>query len=351
MEQVSLFDDIDRPTKQSDKEIAKKSNSKSKKIAPAVKSGSISSKIEYAREIVEKTLGKYKDKYTTITTEMQLDFYTRACVDAKCVALDTETTGLDPMLDKVVGVCLYYPGGQAAYIPLLHISYITGELIEGQLSYEIVAEYLKRFIGIEELEMFNAKFDTRFVYHSFGVKLHCTWDGYLAARCMNENEEHTNLKYLHSKYVLDGKEDEFTFGEIFKDISFDLVPIDIATLYGAHDAPDTHELIAFQKQYLYYDPECEFSARNGMNGVSWCFFNIEMPLVDVMCELEDNGILLDKDYAQKLSIEYNERKEEALNKFYEELGEYQNKIFAYNSDKLDFPINIASPQEARVLKF
>lgn len=349
MEQISLFGDLSRPDKKSDLAIAKKANSKAKKIAPAIKSGSLSSKIQRVREFVEKYLGKYKDQYITITTEMQLDFYIRNCCEIQCVALDTETTGLDPMLNKIVGICLYYPTGLAAYVPMRHKSYITGELLSGQLTPEIVAKYIAKLVGIKELEMFNAKFDTRFVYNDLGVKLHCTWDAYLAERCMNENEEHKNLKAQHSKYVLKGKEDEFSFGDIFRDIPFELIPIDIATLYGGHDAVITHEFKEFQSDYLYYDPTCSFEDRNGMNGVSWCFFNIEMPLVDVMCELEDTGILLDKEYAQKLSIEYHAKKEQALIKFYTELEPYQDKILAYGSSKLDNPINIGSPTQLAIL--
>jgi DNA polymerase I-like protein with 3'-5' exonuclease and polymerase domains len=347
MEQLSLFGDLSRPDKQADIELTKKSKTKQKK-APTVRGGSISSKINKVREFVEKHLGKYKDQYITITTEMQLEFYVKACIKAKCVSIDTETTGLDPMLDKIVGVCLYYPGGNGAYIPLRHKSYITGELLPNQLSPEVVAKYLVMLVDIEEDEMFNAKFDTRFIKNDLGVKLHCTWDGYLAARCMNENEEHTNLKYLHSKYVLDGKEDEFSFGEIFKGISIDLIPIDIATLYGAHDAVITHELRKFQAQYLYYDPACTFDDRNGMNGVAWCFFNIEMPLIEVLCELEDTGILLDKEYAHKLSVEYSEKKEQALQTFYDLTA---NLVYPKGVDvsKLDNPINIGSPQQLAIL--
>ena len=364
MEQVSLFDDLIRPDKASDIETAKQS--KAKKNTPIARGGSISSKIAYVREFVEKHLGKYRDSYITITTEMQLDFYIRACVEAKCVSIDTETTGLDPMLDKIVGVCLYYPDGNGAYIPLRHKSYITGELLEGQLSPELVAKYLVKLADIEEDEMFNAKFDTRFIKNDLGVKLHCTWDGYLAGRIMNENEPSKGLKALHSKYVLNGEEDEFSFGEIFKGISIEFIPIDIATVYGAHDAVITHELIEFQKQYLYYEPECSFEDRNGMNGASWCFFNIEMPLVDVLCELEDTGILLDTEYAHKLSVEYNEKKAQALEKFSNLIEQYQPDIDKYNKMAIEFnrnignreqkrmpildaPVNISSPQQLSVL--
>ena len=199
MEQISLFGDLSRPDKKSDIEIAKKSKAK-KKVAPTVKGGSISSKINLVRDFVEQHLGKYRDEYTTITTEMQLDFYIRGCIEAKCVSIDTETTGLDPMLDKIVGVCLFYPGGNGAYIPLRHKSYITGELLEGQLSPELVAKYLVKLVDFEEDEMFNAKFDTRFIKNDLGIKLHCTWDGYLAERCMNENEPSKGLKAVHYRF-------------------------------------------------------------------------------------------------------------------------------------------------------
>lgn len=342
MEQVSLFDSLIRPSKSDDLALVNSSNTRSKKSTPAVTGGSISSKINRVRDFVETHLGKYRDIYTTITTEMQLDFYIRACVSAKSVSLDTETTGLNPMLDKIVGICLYYPDGSPAYIPLRHVSYLTGEPLQNQLPVDLVAKYIAKLVGIEELLMFNAKFDTRFIKNDLGVTLHCTWDGYLAARMMNENEEHKGLKDLHAKYVLEGKEDEFSFADIFSQLGikvFDIVPIDIATLYGAHDAVITYELIEFQKQYLYYESACTFEDRNGMNGVSWCFFNIEMPLVDVMCELEDTGILLDTEYAHKLSIEYNEKKKQALANFYSILDEYSDEIDAYNNRARKFNAN------------
>ena len=79
MEQVSLFDDIDRPTKQSDKEIAKKSNSKSKKVTPVVKGGGILSKIKLIRDNVENALGKYKDRYICIQDMETLRKYVDTC--------------------------------------------------------------------------------------------------------------------------------------------------------------------------------------------------------------------------------------------------------------------------------
>jgi DNA polymerase I-like protein with 3'-5' exonuclease and polymerase domains len=351
MPQIDLFGDIVRPNKASDKAIAKKSNAKSKKSPATVKGSGLSSKIELARKFVEEHLGKYKNEYLTITDEQVLKKYVSDSGNA--IGIDTETSGLDPMQDKIIGICLHSPNTQPAYIPLRHKSHITGELLDNQLSPNVVADILKPLESADEDIMFNAKFDMRFMHNDLGVDLHCTWDCYLAGRLMNENEPNKGLKALHSKYVLEGAEDEFSFGEIFKDIPFEYIPIDIATLYGAHDAVITWELYQFQKQYLYYNPEETFESRNSMNGVAWCFFNIEMPCIEAVCSMEDNGVLLDKAYASHLSEVYTQKRDTILNEFYNALEQYSDAIQAYRMQndkcKLDNPINIASPTQLAIL--
>lgn len=49
--------------------------------------------------------------------------YINVCVENGIVAIDTETTGLDPISDKIVGMSLYTPDKDPVYIPLHHISY------------------------------------------------------------------------------------------------------------------------------------------------------------------------------------------------------------------------------------
>lgn len=61
-------------------------------------------------------------------------------------AIDTETTSLDPITTTLAGVCLYTPGYKAAYVPVNHVSYMTGMPIKGQISAEIVKRELQRLI-------------------------------------------------------------------------------------------------------------------------------------------------------------------------------------------------------------
>ena len=203
--------------------------------------------------------------------------------------------------------------------------------------------------------MFNAKFDIRVIRNQLGVYLDCDWDCYLAGRLLNENEESKKLKALHQKYVLNGKEDEFSFDALFKGITADKIPINTFYLYAAHDAVITYELYEYQKQFLYYEYDKPHEARNGMNGVSWVFFNIEMPCVKVVCDMEDNGVKFDFDYQQKLSEKYNALLDEKTAQFYRLCDMYSAEIESYRKQnancKLDDPINIGSPTQIAILLY
>lgn len=343
-----------RSSKGADKAIVKKAGSK--KSAPLTMRGTdLFSKIAAINATVEKKLGKYKDEYTYFMAENENDFreYMYNVRSIGGVAFDTETTGLDPMRDTIVGFSLYAPGLKALYVPLHHTSYVTGIEVEGQLDIKLVSELMQSLVDAKvKFREYNAPFDTRIALHSFGVYIPCWYDAHLAAMCLNENEPH-GLKNLHSKYVLEGKEDEFSFGKLFEGVTFNKIPIQTGYIYGARDAIDTWELVDFQLPYLTKDnPKC---IEQGLEKVSEVFWNIEMPYVDVIVELEENGITVDTDYAEELSVKYNAILKEKETAFYEEAGKYQDKIDTYRkknlNGKLGDPININSPVQLAILLY
>ena len=308
--------------------------------------------------MVEKNLGQFKDDYVVIRTEEDLDVYFQHCILNGVVAIDTETTGLDPILDSIVGLCLYTPNEKAAYVPINHTSYVTGARVDNQLTEEQVARQLEIMLAEHPfIHMFNAKFDMRVIRNQLGVKdIYCNWDAYLAARLMNENEEHNGLKALHKKYVLNGQGDAFSFDALFKGVPADKIPINTFYLYAAHDAIITYELVQYQKQFLYYDGTKPHEDRNGMNGVSWVFFNIEMPCVPVVCDMEDNGIKFDFEYNQFLKDKYHALLEDRVNQFNAICATYSDDIEAYRKKmgvncKLDDPINIKSSTQLAILLY
>lgn len=339
-----------RASKGVDKNVVNKSTNK--KSAPiVVKGGGLIEKISSINALVESKLGKYKDDYEYIMYDSWLFSYIQDCVKNGIVAIDTETTGLDPISDKIVGLSLYTPRRKAVYVPINHISYVTGMRVEEQLDEELVANSLKLLaLNNTKIIMYNAKFDLRVIKNQLGVELKCYFDCHLAAMCLNENEPH-GLKTLHSKYVLDGKEDEFSFGKLFDGITFDYVPIKTGYIYAARDAIDTYELYEWQLPYLTSDnPLC---IEYGLESVSNVFWNIEMPCIEVLAAMEDAGFAFDLEYAQELSNKYNALKEEQLAEFYRILEMYSNDIQKYKvnnpNNKLSEPINIGSPTQLAIL--
>ncbi len=346
---MPLFDIPTRKTREIDNGIIKQASTKRKASTTVKGGGGLSGKISQITDMVNQFLGKYAEESILIRTESELHDYISKCIENGVIGIDTETEGLDPILDKLAGVCIYTPGEKTAYVPVNHVSYITFERVDDQLTEEQVGRELQRLVDADtKVIMFNAPFDIRVLRNQCNVYLTCYWDAYLGARLLNENESSNALKKLHQKYCLNGEGDAFKYDELFRGIKFTVIPIKVAYLYAAHDAKITYELYKFQEPYLDLNQE-----REDLRNVAWVFRNIEMPIVDVVCDMEDTGVDFDKEFASKLSVEYHKQAEEKLNEFYEELHKYDSVINTYKlshpSNKLDDPINISSPTQLAIL--
>ena len=357
---MALFDVPKRPGKEQDKAIASKLKKTVKSTSTTVRGSGVLGQINQIKAMVEKNLGQFREDFLIIRDEQTLHEYITKCIHNHVVSIDTETMGLDPILDDIVGICIYTPDEKAAYIPINHVSYVTGVKVDKQLNKNVILSELERLMYTDVI-MFNAKFDIRVLRNQIGWKdAHCEWDCYLAARLMNENEDSNGLKALHQKYVLDGQGDAFSFDALFKGITADKIPVSSFYLYAAHDAIITYELYQYQKQFMYYDRTVTNDARNGMNGVAWVFYNIEMPCIKVVCDMEDNGVKFDFEYQQKLSEKYNKLLEEKTNEVYRLIYNdpfWEDNLFVFKRNfpekcsKLDSPINISSPTQIAILLY
>lgn len=300
-------------------------------------------------------LGIHTKDYISIQDEPTLIRYIDACIENQYYSIDTETTSKDPLLATLAGVSLNTYGQKPAYIPVNHVSPVTNQRISDQLTQECLAKHLQRLSEADcDVDMFNAKFDHRVLWNTIGVSINATWDGYIAARLLNENEKENNLKALHMKYCMDGVGDAMSFGDLFEGIPFTMVPLNVAYLYAANDAKVTTELCDFQRPFLTAGTE-ECKAQN-LEGVASLFHNIEMPLVPIVAEMEDTGIYFDDAKCKELSEEYNQKlKEEAENNFSilttfgKELDAYRARMGAAN--KLEYPVNLNSPTQVAIMLY
>lgn len=335
-----------RATRQSDSSILAKA-SRSQSVGPTVRGGkSIYDRISTLSAVVNSKLGKYKDQYLLLRDDDEVNAYFDAIIKSGGGAIDTETDSLDPITCKLAGVCLYTPGKKSAYIPLHHVSYVTGAEVQNQVSDELVASRLLDCDSSRvKWTMHNSKFDTRVIYNQLKVKIDCYWDTMLAAKCLNENES-ARLKDLHLKYCVTEDTESLTYDKLFDGIPFTQVPISVGYLYAAGDPIKTWQLMEFQQQHL---------NETKLPGPYYIFRNIEMPLVPVVAKIEDTGITLDMQFAKELSDKYNKILKDREDSFYATLEMYSKEIEEYKTNnpnhKLSNPVNIGSPTQIAILLY
>jgi len=353
-----LFNLPPRTTKAGDTNLLKKISKTNtfKNTGVTIKGGGgLLEKIAKINAVAGKYLDKYSEEYEVCKEETKFKEYIDKCIENNIVAIDTETNSLDPITCIIAGISFYTPGTKAIYVPINHISYITSIKIENQLSVEFIKEQLFRLIKNKvKIIMFNAKFDIRVIKHQIGVTLKVYWDSYVAARLLNENEEENGLKYLHKKYCSIDEGDAFSYEALFEGIPFIYIPINIGYLYAARDAKITYELYEFQEPFLNCEEHDE--TNKGLDKLSSLFRKIEIPLIDVVIQMEDTGIDFDEEYSKKLSIEYNKKLEKIKEEFNEEFYKYKDLVQNYKNkqgtkNKLEEPVNIASSTQIAIFLY
>lgn len=112
--------------KNNDKSIVQKSKTITNRTSIRGGGGNnIAAQIQSIVAIANQKLALHNDDYILIREPDQLYEYMKEMKQVGKGALDTEATGLNPLLVDIVGGCIYTPGQKAAYIPINHKSYIN----------------------------------------------------------------------------------------------------------------------------------------------------------------------------------------------------------------------------------
>jgi len=341
---------LDLPKRDSKESIIKKAKTKTKSVQTVVNS------MDQVRQRVNANLGKYADKYKVITDLEAFNKYIDKCIEEGLVAIDTETTGLNPILNKIVGVSLKSPTQVGVYIPINHTSVFTKTRVDSQLKEQEVKEPLQRLVDNVGTIWHNGKFDIRVLKWQLDIEVSdesIIWDTLIGSHLLNENEPH-GLKYLYNNYIVNpetGEDEIFKYSDLFDGTNFAEVPIDTAYIYAAHDAEMTYELFKFQWPYLNHE---NIKKDTGYSGISYVFNYVELPAIKVVSEMENQGVTLDIDYAKGLEVKYKKELDQAKEDFYKELEKFQPQITSYNiknPGKLSNPINYSSPKQLAILLY
>ena len=222
--------------------------------------------------------------------EMVLDFE-----KAEWLSFDTETTDTDPISAKLVGISLAIKPTQGYYIPVGHT------LNENQLPIESIVKALKPVFKNPNIKKagHNLKYDAMVLSH-YGIEIHpYGFDSMLAAWVVDPGSFNFGLKDLADQYLnFQMTRIEELIGSGKSQLNMAEVSIEKVAPYAVADAAIPLALMPILLQQL------------KKNNLTKVFDEIEMPLIAVLAQMELAGIMLDKNFFQKMEDELKKRLEE-----------------------------------------
>jgi DNA polymerase-1 len=246
-----------------------------------------------------------KSDYHLVDTDEKFETFFQQIAKQKKFALDTETTGLNPVQADLVGMSFSWEAGSAYYLPL--------RVPLGQ-KYLEAGKTLDRLRGILEDPQIkktgqNIKYDM-VILRCAGLELAgVDFDTMVASYIVEPARTQHNLDVLaldllgHETIKL-----EALIGKGKNQLTFDMVDTEQACDYAAEDADITWRL----RQVL----EPRFTD----DSLRRLFEQVEMPLVEVLAEMEYNGTALDIQWLKKLNTQIVKRMEELVEEIYKEAG-------------------------------
>jgi len=230
---------------------------------------------------------------------------------AGAFAWDTETTGLNPATDHMVGLSLAWGPGEAVYVPFDHVDE-HGERRPDQLQWRMVRSLVGRLLTDERLKQYaqNWKFDARMM-SAAGLQAKAPdGDPMIAGYLIDPIARNLKLDDLARQRL---GHDMLPYNSVAADVPhFGYVDLDKACAYAAEDADATLRLA------LQMEPELR------AGGFARLYEQVELPLSRVLSRMEDVGIGLNLDVLTELSAELAERLERAQAKAHELAGEAFN---------------------------
>jgi DNA polymerase-1 len=275
--------------------------------------------------------------YETILDLATFDAWLEELGAAEYFAFDTETTSLDYMQARLVGVSFACTPGRAAYVPVAH-DYVGAPQ---QLPLQLVLDKLRPLLEDPARKKLghNLKYD-RSVLHNHGITLRgIAFDTMLESYVANSTATRHDFDSVAQKYLAHQTiHYEDVAGKGAKQIGFAEVPLEQAAPYAAEDAE-----VCLRLHHVLYP---KMSESTGLHAV---FHDIEMPLVPVLSAIERRGVLLDADMLLEQSAELETRMAEIEARAHDAAGEIFNiaspkQIQGILYEKLGLPVLSKTPK-------
>jgi len=228
--------------------------------------------------------------YESIINEKVLEKWIKILNEQSVIAVDTETSSLNPLEADLVGVSFSYAPNKACYIPLAHKN------VQG-LKKETVLKKIKPILEDQSIKKVgqNIKYDL-IVFKQNNIEINPIEDTMLISYTLDAGTNRHNLDTLSEIHL---KHKTISYKELVgtgkNKLNFSDIALDKATEYAAEDADVTLRLYTYLKARL--DEE-------KLNKVYEVF---EKPMVKLLSKLEFNGIKVDDIYLKKLSKKFEEK--------------------------------------------
>ena len=250
--------------------------------------------------------------YESIINEKSLDKWLKILNEQSVIAVDTETSSLNPLEADLIGVSFSYAPNKACYIPLAHKNIKS-------LKKKLVLEKIKPILEDPSIKKVgqNIKFDF-IVLKQNGIEVNPIEDTMLISYTLDAGSNRHNLDTL-SEIHLEHKTISYKelVGTGKNKLNFSDIELDKATEYAAEDADVTLRLYNHLKSKLNEEK---------LNKV---YESFEKPMVQLLSKMEFNGIKVDDLYLKKLSKKF----EDKIRKIEKEIYSIAGKEFNIGSPK------------------
>jgi DNA polymerase-1 len=239
--------------------------------------------------------------------------------------IDTETTSLNPIDAELVGISISYQEKEAFYIPVGHDVRIPSTSprtspqstfrSQGNLDLSVVIGKFKTILEDEKVRKIghNLKYDLE-VLRRYGIELKkIHFDTMIASYLVNPSFRQHNLNLLaleHLDHNMIPISDLIGTGK--KQKSFAQVPVEDASIYSCEDADFTYRL----KQI--------FAPKLSLLSLEKLFFEVELPLIEVLAEMEMAGVSIDVQHLKKMSRQLSKQLYDLSQQIYDLAGKKFN---------------------------
>ncbi len=262
-------------------------------------------------------------QFTTILDNETLDSWLAKLSSASLFCFDTETTSLDPMTAKLVGMSFSVTPGEAAYLPLTHDYFDAPEQLPFQATLQQIQPILEN-ANIKKVGQ-NLKYD-KHVLANHGIALNGIAHDTLLQSYVLESHRGHGMDELSQRHLgITPISFEEVAGKGAKQVGFNQVTVETASEYAAEDADITLQLHQALSPNITADKKLDF-----------IYSSIEMPSMEILFTIERNGVLIDANLLNRQSNEIGMKLMELEKQAYELAGQ---------------PFNLGSPKQLQEILF